>query len=260
MLDARKTAGSISNRSSKVLSACRPHRQRRRLDSLLALLWLVSLSASPAANVFAPPATHHTRPLPPRYTILDDGSATIEVCYNASCAERTPVTLTRADFADVARHLAVCAKDTVHNRLQRVRIAVWRMEERVEQHLPVLANDRPVNDTEFGVEGRTDCVDNATNTTTYLHVLRDLGLLSTWTIAEPRVRQRFNPERVHWTATIRDPASGARWSVDSWYRPNGHLPFVMDLAAWRDEKIAWEVPFASLNSTPRDSRELCPRS
>lgn len=242
------------------MGARRTSRQRRRPGSVVALLCLSSLSVSHAANIFAPPGTHHTRPLTPQYTILDDGGATIEVCYNASCAQRKPVTLTRADFADVARHLAVCADDTLHNRLQRVRIAVWRMEELVEQHLPVLANDRPVNDTEFGVEGRTDCVDNATNTTTYLHVLRDLGLLSTWTVAEPKVRQRFNLERVHWTATVTDPASGAHWSVDSWYRPNGHLPFVMDLAAWRDEKTAWEGPFASLNRTPRDSRELCPRS
>ncbi len=227
---------------------------------MLALLCGLSLTASHAANVFAPPNTHHTRPLAPQYAIRADGTATIAVCYNASCAERTPVTLSQADFADVARHLAVCPDDSVHNRLQRVRIAVWRMEALVQQHLPVLANDRPVNDTEFGIDGRTDCVDNATNTTTYLHVLRDRGLLSGWTIAEPQVRQRFNIERVHWTATVIDPASGARWSVDSWYRPNGHLPFVMDLASWLNEKPGWEEPYAMLNKAPRDSHDLCPRS
>lgn len=242
------------------MSACRTSRQRRRHNSVIALLYLALLTTSHAADIFAPPGTHHTRPLAPRYAIRGDGTAIMFVCYNASCAQRAPVTLTRADFADVTRHLAVCADGSLHSRLQRVRVAIWRMEELVEQRLPVLANDRPVNDAEFGVEGRTDCVDNATNTTTYLHVLRDLGLLSTWTVGEPQVRQRFNLERVHWTATIVDPASEVRWSVDSWYRPNGHLPFVMDLAAWRDEKPGWEEPFASLNRTPRDSRELCPRS
>lgn len=242
------------------MTACHRRRPWRAPGCAAVLLCLSCFATSHATNIFAPPGTHHTRPLAPDYEILADGGARIGVCFNSSCARRSEVTLSQADFRDVARHLAVCAEDSLDSRLQRVRLAVWRMEALVEQRLPVLANDRAVNDSEFGIDGRTDCVDNATNTTTYLHVLRELGVLSGWTVAEPRVRQRFNVERVHWTATIIDPASGARWSVDSWFRPNGHLPFVMDLAAWRDEQIAWEAPYAILNRTPRESRELCSRS
>ena len=230
------------------------------LSGAIALVCLLSLTSALAADLFAPPRQQHTRPLAPAYEIFDDGSAAIAVCYNASCAQRTRVTLGKTDFADVERHLAVCAEGGLHNRLQRVRIAVWRMEALVERQLPALANDLPVNHDEFGVDGRTDCVDNATNTTTYLQVLRDLGMFSDWTIDTPRIRQRFNIERVHWTATIIDSESGTRWTVDSWYRPNGHLPFVMEFESWRAEKLGWEEPFARLNRTPEDSRELCTQS
>jgi hypothetical protein len=165
--------------------------------------------------------------------------------------------LTAEDFADVARHLALCGNTGLHDRLQRLRIAVWRMEALVQRHLPALANDESINDREFGVEGRTDCVDNATNTTTYLSVLHDLGYLSGWQIDSPRVRRRFDITRVHWTATVVDRTNGARWTVDSWYRPNGHLPFVMDYAAWHNENLGWNEPYARLNPTPRESRQLC---
>ena len=62
---------------------------------------------------------------------------------------------------------------------------------------------------------------------------------------------------VHWTAVITDVETGLQWSVDSWFRPNGHLPMVMPLRSWLDEKKAWEAPFKRVNSIPNTIDELC---
>ena len=141
--------------------------------------------------------------------------------------------------------------------IQRLRIGVWQMELLAKKHYPPLANDLPVNDQEFGVEGRTDCVDNATNTTTFLKVLLELGYLQGWQIIEPKVRKPWDINRVHWTAAVRD-SSNKTWSVDSWFRRHGHLPFVMPLSNWQREELAWEGPHQQLNPYPKNVADLCP--
>jgi hypothetical protein len=196
-------------------------------------------------------------PLPPDYVIDPDGSVTLRICFNWSCARRQTMTFTPADMALLKRHMAVCSGTSLHDRLQHVRIGIWQMELLAQKHQPLLANDLAINDFEAGVEGRMDCVDSASNTTTYLHILRDIRELPGWRVSSPKVRSRFDITAVHWTAVIIDTKSGLPWSVDSWYRPNGHLPMVMPLASWIDKKKAWNPPFARLNSTPHSIDELC---
>ncbi|MBK1716984.1 hypothetical protein CKO27_04825 [Thiocystis violacea] len=198
-----------------------------------------------------------SRPLPPEYLIDPRGSVTLRICFNWSCAYRQTMTFTSKDMAILKRHLALCPGTSLHDRLQHVRIGIWQMELLAQTYQPLLANDLAINDSEAGVEGRMDCVDNASNTTTYLHILRDIGELAGWTVSSPKARNFFDITAVHWTAVIIDTESGLPWSVDSWYRPNGHLPMVMPLPSWSDDKKGWEPPFERLNATPRSIDELC---
>lgn len=196
------------------------------------------------------------RPLAPDYRIHADGAVTQRVCFNWSCKSRERITMTAVDMAGVARQMALCPGDRLHDRLQRLRIGIWQMEALAEKYQPLFANDEAVNDRDRALEGRMDCVDNASNTTTYLNVLHDLGLLQGWSIGAPVVRQRFS-DLVHWTAVVIDSGDGNAWSVDAWLRPNGHLPFVMPLKAWKSNQVPWDPPFAALNPAPRYSRQLC---
>ncbi|WP_242482541.1 hypothetical protein [Thiocystis violacea] len=169
------------------------------------------------------------------------------------------MTFTRNDLALLKSQMRLCPGKRIEERLQRVRIGVWQMELLAQKYLPSLANDLAINDFEVGVDGRTDCVDNASNTTTYLHILQDIQELAGWQVSSPKVRNLFDVASVHWTAVIIDTESKTPWSVDSWYRPNGHLPIVMPLASWIDEKKGWEPPFNRMNSTPHSISKLCRR-
>jgi len=202
-------------------------------------------------------STSTTRPIPPEYRLHDDGSVTLRLCYNWSCATRESVLFTAEDMAAVREQLAQCTGDTQHERLQRLRIGVWMMEELAERYQPLLANDTAMNDDDREYPGRTDCIDNSTNTTTYLQILRDLGEIPEWSITTPEVRNLLRFDLVHWTAVVADERDGGLWSVDSWFRPNGHLPFVMPLADWVDEKQGWAPPYDRLNPYPDYSSELC---
>lgn len=197
-----------------------------------------------------------SRPLPPDYRIHADGSVTLRICFNWSCASRQRLDFTTQDMHEVAQHMALCPRDNFEQRLQRLRIGVWRMEALAQKYQPLLANDESINTLDQDREGRMDCIDNSSNTTTYLHVLHNLGLLPGWSLAPPRVRDSLSMA-VHWTAVMIDPQHTEAWSVDSWYRPNSHLPFVMPLADWKNRAIGWEAPFAQLNPYPRYSNQLC---
>jgi hypothetical protein len=196
-------------------------------------------------------------PLPPEYVINRDGSVTLRICFNWSCALRQTMTFTPDDIALLKMRMAACPGTSLHDRLQQVRIGIWQMELLAQKYQPLLANDLPINDFEAAIPGRTDCIDNASNTTTYLHILREIGELTGWKVSSPRVRSRFDLAAAHWTAVIINTETGRPWSVDSWYRPNGHLPMVMPLRSWIDKKKGWEPPFQDINSVPDSIDELC---
>ena len=217
---------------------------------------LVGVASSPLIFDY-PQESSVTRPLPPEYVIEPDGSVVLRICFNWSCARRQTMTFTPEDMALLKRHIALCPGTSLHDRLQHVRIAIWQMELLAQKYQPLLANDRAINDFEAGLEGRMDCVDSASNTTTYLHILRDIGELAGWTVSSPKVRSPLDLTAVHWTAVMIDAESGRPWSVDSWFRPNGHLPMVMPLPSWIAKKKAWEPPFERLNSTPHSIEGLC---
>jgi len=76
-----------------------------------------------------------------------------------------------------------------------------------------------------------DCVDEATNTTSYLSVLAANGLLRHHEVLRPMAKDA--PLRwTHYFAVIRDKTTGQRWAVDSFMRPNGQEPIIMEAEKW----------------------------
>jgi hypothetical protein len=235
---------------------------RRDATSFIAFLFLLGSYPGQVGATAPRPVPESTResvssPLTPEYSIRPDGSVDLRICFNWSCARTQAMTFTRRDMALVTEQLALCPGNKLDNRLQRLRIGIWQMELLAMKYQPLLSNDLGSNDSEYGIEGRTDCIDNATNTTTFLHILQDFQELPGWSVSSPEVRHRFSLTQVHWTAVVLDADSRNSWSVDSWYRPHGHLPMVMPLPSWSDDRLGWESPFDRLNPTTHFSYELC---
>lgn len=238
------------------------NKQYLRLASGAALAFAATVIALPA--VAAKPRVDDvdmrpiTGPLPADYRLNRDGSVKLRICFNWSCADQKSVTFSAEDMRGVKEALGQCAGQSLHDRIQRLRVGLWQMQLVAQKHLPQLANDREINEFDRDVEGRLDCVDSASNTNTYLEILQALGQLPGWTVAAPEVRNLLQIHGVHWTAVVIDKPSGRRWSVDSWFRPHGHLPFVMPLADWGRDKKAWDPPYANANPYPESMQELCP--
>jgi hypothetical protein len=86
-----------------------------------------------------------------------------------------------------------------------------------------------------------DCTDESTNTTIYLSLLEQMGLLQFNRPIFPASRQPFISGAPWWhqTAVIEDVQTGEKYAVDSWFRDNGHPAFIVPLQEWKD---GWRPP------------------
>ncbi|MCF3936635.1 hypothetical protein L1787_24900 [Acuticoccus sp. M5D2P5] len=83
-----------------------------------------------------------------------------------------------------------------------------------------------------GQRGQMDCIDEATNTTSYLIIAKNNGFLRFHTLGSPVARGFFLDGRYpHATAVVVDK-TGTPWAIDSWPHPNGAKPDVMPLTTW----------------------------
>lgn len=78
--------------------------------------------------------------------------------------------------------------------------------------------------------GQTDCLDEATNTTTLLVWLERNGLLKYHHVRRPESRGAFL--YAHATAVMTDKNTGIDWVADSWMRDSGDPIDVMPLETW----------------------------
>ena len=97
------------------------------------------------------------------------------------------------------------------------------------------AHDRAGTFKKLG-DDQLDCVDESTNTTTYLDLLLQKGLLRFHKLEAPSMRYPIiNAGRwPHQTAVIQETQSGERYAVDSWFRDNGQPADIISLKQWKD--------------------------
>ncbi len=151
------------------------------------------------------------------------------VCHGFGCHYKTPVTFSRRDIAAM-RKIMGRPSSAAAERARIRRLVAWA-ERRVAAEAGS-AND--VAGLDLGnarVRGQMDCLDEATNTTSYLLVAQERGLLRFHRVARPVARGYFLDGRYpHATAVVK--ADGAAYAVDSWPVSNGAAPLIMPLDEW----------------------------
>ena len=85
-----------------------------------------------------------------------------------------------------------------------------------------------------------DCVDETTNTTTYLLLLDQMELLHYHSPGFPVNRSpTVAAPWWHRSATIMEKETQAKYVVDSWFHDNGKAAEIVSVAAWKD---GWNPP------------------
>jgi hypothetical protein len=161
---------------------------------------------------------------------------TVYVCHAYGCRMQTPFRFTDADLAQLKALMTKTRKaDTPFEERRAVAYAIGWMETRTGDVIGTSA-DRPGMD--FSASGdptQQDCVDEATNTTSYLLILERNGFLKHHTVGTP-----FSKENLlrgvagwpHWTAVLKENANGQKWAVDSWIYANGENPAIVEAERW----------------------------
>jgi hypothetical protein len=161
---------------------------------------------------------------------------TVYVCHAYGCRMQTAFRFTDTHIAQIKTLMTKTRKaDTPYEERRAVAYAIGWMETRTGDVIGTSA-DRP--GMEFSASGdptQQDCVDEATNTTSYLLILERNGLLKHHTVGTP-----FSKENLlrgvagwpHWTAVLKENANGQRWAVDSWIYANGENPAIVEAEKW----------------------------
>jgi hypothetical protein len=215
-------------------------RRRARFDLAqflpLTLLCLTACATVPPADGIDPLQT----PRGPadvqlqRSFIRQPVPAKFSLCHTGTCSAISTVHLTAGQWQTVRERFRGVA-DARQERAA-VQSAVARLEELTGD---IVGTNRDLgrNVAGFGESGQMDCVDEATNTSVYLMMMADDGLLRFHDIGARISRGVLTLQAPHFTATLSERGSGARYAVDSWFLDNGAPPFIVPLDDWR---AGWE--------------------
>lgn len=155
-------------------------------------------------------------------------AATLQVCIDYHCDIRRPARLSFDQWRTL-QQLFVGAESPAGERRQ-IGTAIGLLEEWIGEQTGSW-RDLPRNDGEGSEAGQLDCIAESINTTLYLQLMTRHNLLK-WHRADARQRRSTWIFNIHWTATIRETATGQRFAVDSWFFANGTPPLILPIEAW----------------------------
>lgn len=154
----------------------------------------------------------------------------VPVCYNYDCAVIEVVEFDAEQMNAI--RLLLAAADNAAAEREAISRAIGLFETYTGQQTPTWA-DKGGNIADDGVEGRMDCHDESSNTSTYLHLLERNGWLKFHRVLEPAFRVLYLVS-LHWAAHIVEKNNGREFAVDSWFFDNGHPAVVLPLEDWKN--------------------------
>ncbi len=201
---------------------------------ILRLLMTIPVLAAISACTFereGPPDYHYQE-----FKTRSPNGNTLFICHAYGCQMQTPVKFRAAQINEIAELMRKTKKaDTPHEERRAVAYAIGWLERYVGDEIGTSA-DRPGMDFHGpGDPTQQDCVDEATNTTSYMLLLQNNGLLKHHTVGRP-----FSKGNIllgvsnwpHWTGVLFEKSNGKKWAVDSWIYANGENPAVVEADKW----------------------------
>jgi hypothetical protein len=194
--------------------------------ALLSSLALVSLGGC-TYDEDGPPDAHFEKfaTKPPR-------GDTVTVCHAYGCKAQRKFTFTESDITELRALMArVPRNDTPAEERRALAYAIAWMERRVAPAVGTASDRTSIDLRGSGDSSQLDCVDEATNTTSYLLVLDRHGLIKHHAVDRPLAKDSLT-RWTHWAAVIREKESGERFAIDSGTGPNGENPTMQAAASF----------------------------
>ena len=156
-------------------------------------------------------------------------------CSAYGCRTQTPFRFTQADIAKLQSMMPTAKTTTAADERAAVRDTLAWMERRVDAEVGT-ANDRPGDD--FGGSGdpsQMDCVDVATNLSSYLLILDRHQLLRHHGVGSVFVKEDYRKGMSGWThyaGILIENGSNQKYAVDGWLLASGKPPEITEIEKW----------------------------
>ena len=160
--------------------------------------------------------------------------ASFSVCSQHNCQTRTRAALEPEQWEQIVALFAPPADSAAAEREQIAR-AIGRMEQLVANFANT-HHDKAGDFNGFTQPGsQLDCVDESINTTTYLTLFEQEGLLRWHRVVSRASRgYMFFGGWPHFTAVVETTrGKPEQWVIDSWFRDNGVDADVLPLTTWQ---------------------------
>ena len=157
------------------------------------------------------------------------------VCSSYGCRTQTGFRFTDADIAQLKSLMSAAHRQRPRTSADAVGVTLAWMERRVGDVIGTSA-DRPADDMAGnGDPTQMDCVDVATNLTSYLLILDRHKLLRHHSVGPVVVKE--DPFRglsgwPHYAAVLKDTKSDQQYAVDGWLLARGVPPEIVAMEKW----------------------------
>jgi len=153
------------------------------------------------------------------------------MCHAHGCKIVEQLSLSNTQWQQIARHFQPAAQSAADERLQ-IANAIAEFETIIGKKTNT-SEDKAGLFESMGSSGQLDCIDESTNSTTYLLILEHNGLLKWHKPINHITRGFFIFGWPHSSAAMKEKHSKAEYAVDSWFEDNGKRPHIIPLSQWR---------------------------
>lgn len=152
------------------------------------------------------------------------------VCFGNSCRLHGRVSLTPEQWQQVRAVFDPPPVDALGER--RAVAQAIAVLERFTGEQTGTSEDAPGMGVHLNPDEQLDCIDESTNSTSYLRMMAEDGLIKFHNVGFPAHRFVLSAWGPSNTATMSDAASHKRYAVESYFRANGEPAYVLPLDVW----------------------------
>lgn len=164
--------------------------------------------------------------------IQDPVPAQFSICYNHGCENADTIGLSHSEWQKIQAIFYPSIKDAKEER-NRIAQAIALIE-KITGEIVGTSNDKGGNLEGMFEPKQMDCIDESTNTDTYLTMIERDGLLKWHKVEERSTRYPSIISWPHTSAVIRELENNQKYVVDSWFFDNGKPPAIVKLEIWKD--------------------------
>lgn len=159
---------------------------------------------------------------------------TVTVCSAYGCQAQTDYAFTRSEINGMIGVFNKAKRsDTPSEERRAIGYVIAWIEQAVGRQIGTAADRKSIDFSGAGDSSQQDCVDEATNSTSYMLIMAKHGLIRHHSVESPISKGSLIDGRwPHYGAHIIEKSSGKDWVVDSSMDTNGKLPIIMRAKDW----------------------------